>query len=325
MKTIRCALNGFLLAFLAIIVQPTFSQDFPSRSIKLIVPFAPGGATDFYARQIAIKMGESMGQSVVIDNRPGAGTFIGVAALKSAPPDGYTMMLAAEGTYSVNSSLFKKVPYDAFKDFGWVGLANRSSLLMVVPQTVPANSIKELITLIASKPDQFSYGSPGIGTAHHLAMELFAQRTGLTMTHIAFKGSGPAVQELVAGRIQLMFMNLAAAAPFIKTGALKALALGSTDKLIAMPGLPTVAEAGFPGFEASSWQGIVVPVGTPRPLVDRLNRELNKALQDTLTLQKLAELGIEPLTSTPEQFAEYAKQEAVKWGEVIRKAKLSID
>jgi tripartite-type tricarboxylate transporter receptor subunit TctC len=321
----RRSIARLTLAALAAMAGPAIAQEFPSRPVKLIVPFAAGGGTDFFARLVFTKVGENMGQSVVIENKPGAATFIGVSTLKSAPADGYTIMLAPEVTYSINQSLFKQIPYDPAKDFAWISLTARFALLMVTSPSVPANTMPELIKLIAAKPGEFAYGSPGIGTAHHLAMELFQQRAGLTMTHVPFKGSAPAAQEVIAGRVPVMFMDLATAAPFLKAGSIKAIAVANARRLSTMPNLPTVAEAALPGFEASSWQGIVAPAGAPQAAIARLNAELAKAVGDAVVRQKLTDAGIEPLVSTPQQFADYVKSEATKWSEVVRKAKISMD
>lgn len=321
-RTLTSAVLTTLLA--APLVSGTaFAQDYPTRSIRMVVPFAPGGGTDFSARTIAQSMTDSFGQTVIVDNKPGAATNIGAEIVAKAAPDGYTLLLSSGSTFAMNPAISKKTPYDTFRDFTPVGSFSRYVLLLVVAPDVPVKSVQEFITYAKARPGQLSFGSPGLNSSHQLAMELFMQRTGLTMIHVPFKGAAPAMQEIIAGRVNSMFQDLATALQQIKAGKLRALGVASDKRFPSMPEVPTVSEAGVAGFDASAWIGIVAPTGTPVAIINKLNAEMNKVLANPGLLQKLADTGAEPLPGTPAQFGALLRREADKWAEVIKKAKLA--
>ena len=315
------AIIASMLATFAVHVQV-----YPAKPLRLVVPYPAGGGTDFFARAVGAQLSVQLGQPVVVENRPGAATIIGAEAVAKSAPDGYTLLLGDTATYAVNPSLYKKLPYDPGKDLAPVTMTGRFALLLVVnPGKMPANSVKELIELAKKEPGRLDYASPGPGSPHHLAMEMFKQRTGAQFTHVPYKGAGPAIQDLLSGQIPLMFLDLAAGAPQIKAGKLKALAVASDKRIAALPDLPTVAESGIPGFEAWAWQALAVPIGTPREIVARLNAEFRKAVGVPELRQKLIDAGIDPLQSSPEDASAYIRSEALKWSKVISDGKITVE
>ncbi len=302
------------------------AQVYPAKPLRLIVPYPAGGGTDFFARAVGAQLSVQLGQPVVVENRPGAATIIGAEAVAKSAPDGYTLLLGDTATYAVNPSLYKKLPYDPGKDLAPVTMTGRFALLLVVnPGKMPASSVKELVEEAKKAPAKFDYASPGPGSPHHLAMEMFKQRTGTQFNHVPYKGAGPAIQDLLGGQIPLMFLDLAAGAPQIKAGKLKALAVASDKRIAALPDLPTVAESGIPGFEAWAWQALAVPIGTPREIVARLNAEFRKAVGVPVLRQKLIDAGIDPLQSSPEDASAYIRSEALKWSKVISDGKITVE
>ena len=302
------------------------AQVYPAKPLRLIVPYPAGGGTDFFARAVGAQLSVQLGQPVVVENRPGAATIIGAEAVAKSAPDGYTLLLGDTATYAVNPSLYKKLPYDPGQDLAPVTMTGRFALLLVVnPGKMPANSVKELVEEAKKAPAKFDYASPGPGSPHHLAMEMFKQRTGTQFNHVPYKGAGPAIQDLLGGQIPLMFLDLAAGAPQIKAGKLKALAVASDKRIAALPDLPTVAESGIPGFEAWAWQALAVPIGTPREIVARLNAEFRKAVGVPELRQKLIDAGIDPLQSSPEDASAYIRSEALKWSKVISDGKITVE
>ena len=302
------------------------AQSYPTKAVRLIVPYPAGGATDFFARLVFPKMGEALGQQVVVENKPGAGTAIGASEVARSAPDGYTLLLGDAGTYAFNPTLYKRLSYDPVKDFAPVSLTGRFALILTVnPNSIKAASLKEFVDVAKSQPGKVDYGAPGPGSPIHLAMELFKQRAGITMTPIPYKGGADAMNDLVGGRIGAMFLDIASGLPQIRGGKVRALAVASDKRVAALPDLPTIGESGYPGFEAWAWQGFVAPAGTPRAVVDRLNSEFAKVMADPVIKQRLSESGFEPQTSTPEQFAAYMKSEIAKWQKVIRDSNISLD
>ena len=302
------------------------AQGFPTKPIRLIVPYPAGGATDFFARLVFPKVGEALGQTVVIENRPGAGTAIGASEVARSAPDGYTLLLGDAGTYAFNPTLYKKLSYDPAKDFAPVSLTGRFALILAVnPGVVKVDSVKEFVAAAKRQPGKIDYGAPGPGSPIHLAMEFFKQRAGLTMTPIPYKGGADAMNDLLGGRISAMFPDIASGLPQIKGGKLRPLAVASAKRVAALPDLPTIAESGYPGFEAWAWQGFVAPAGTPKPVVAKLNGAFAKVMNDPAIKQRLSESGFEPQTSTPEEFARYMKSEIAKWAKVIRESHISLD
>jgi tripartite-type tricarboxylate transporter receptor subunit TctC len=291
-----------------------------------VVPYPAGGGTDFFARTVGAQLSLQLGQQVVVENRPGAATIIGAESVAKSPADGYTVLLGDTATFSVNPTLYRKLPYDAQKDFAPISLTGRFALLLVVnPAKMAAGTVIELIEEAKKAPGKIDYASPGPGSPHHLAMELFKQSTGTQFTHVPYKGAAPAVQDLLSGQIPLMFLDLAAGAPQLKAGKLKALAVASDKRIVALPDLPTVSESGIAGFEAWAWQALAVPAGTPRDIVIRLNAEFRKAILMPELRQKLVDAGIEPLQSTPEDAGAYMRSEAAKWAKVISDGKISVE
>jgi tripartite-type tricarboxylate transporter receptor subunit TctC len=319
--------RSLALAFAAIAAAPLVqAQNYPTRPIRLIVPYPAGGATDFFARLVFTKMSESLGQQVVVENRPGAGTAIGASEVARSAPDGYVLLLGDAGTYAFNPTLYKKLSYDPLKDFAPVSLTGRFALILAVnPSTMQAKSVAEFVDAAKRQPGKIDYGAPGPGSPIHLAMEFFKQRAGIVMTPIPYKGGADALSDLIGGRIPALFPDIATALPQIRAGKIRALAVASGKRVAALPDLPTVGESGYPGFEAWAWQGFVAPVGTPRPVLMKLNSEFAKVMADPLIKQRLSESGFEPQTSTPEEFAAYMKSEIAKWAKVIRDSNVSLD
>jgi tripartite-type tricarboxylate transporter receptor subunit TctC len=305
--------------------MPVAAQTYPTKTIRLIVPYPAGGATDFFARLVFPKMGEALGQPIVVENRPGAGTAIGASEVARSAPDGYTLLLGDAGTYAFNPTLYKKLSYDPAKDFAPVSLTGRFALILAVNPSMPAKSVKEFVAAAKSEPGKINYGAPGPGSPIHLAMEFFKQRAGLVMTPIPYKGGADAMNDLLAGRISAMFPDIASGLPQIKGGKLRPIAVASAKRVAALPDLPTISESGYPGFEAWAWQGFVAPAKTPRPIITRLNAEFSKVMSDPVIRQRLSESGFELQTSTPEEFSAYMKSEIAKWARVIRESNVSLD
>jgi tripartite-type tricarboxylate transporter receptor subunit TctC len=302
------------------------AQSYPTKPIKLIVPYPAGGATDFFARLVFPKMGEALGQAIVVENRPGAGTAIGASEVARSAPDGYTLLLGDAGTYAFNPTLYKKLSYDPAKDFAPVSLTGRFALILAVnPGVVKAGSVKEFVAAAKREPGKIDYGAPGPGSPIHLAMELFKQRAGVQMQPIPYKGGADALSDLIGGRIGALFPDIATGLPQIRAGKIKALAVASEKRVAALPDLPTVGESGYPGFEAWAWQGFVAPARTPHDVVMKLNGAFVKVMSDPTIKQRLSESGFEPQTSTPEQFSSYMKSEIAKWAKVIRDSHISLD
>jgi tripartite-type tricarboxylate transporter receptor subunit TctC len=305
--------------------MPVAAQTYPAKTIRLIVPYPAGGATDFFARLVFPKIGEALGQPIVVENRPGAGTAIGASEVARSTPDGYTLLLGDAGTYAFNPTLYKKLSYDPVKDFAPVSLTGRFALILAVNPSMPAKSVKEFVAAAKSEPGKINYGAPGPGSPIHLAMEFFKQRAGLVMTPIPYKGGADAMNDLLAGRISAMFPDIASGLPQIKGGKLRPIAVASAKRVAALPDLPTISESGYPGFEAWAWQGFVAPAKTPRPIITRLNAEFSKVMSDPVIRQRLSESGFELQTSTPEEFSAYMKSEIAKWARVIRESNVSLD
>jgi tripartite-type tricarboxylate transporter receptor subunit TctC len=302
-----------------------FAQSYPTKTIKFLVPFPPAGSTDISARAVAGKLGERLGQPVVIENRPGAGGNIGTDVVAKAAPDGYTLIVGTVGTHAINASLYSKMPYDHIKDFAPVILLSSTPNVLVVHPSLPVNSVKDVINLAKSKPGELTFASSGSGTSIHLSGELFKSMAGLQMIHIPYKGSGPMQIDLISGQVNMSFDNLSAAMTQIKAGRLKALAVTGTSRSPMLPDLPTVAESGLPGYEATSWNGIFAPAGTPKEIIDKLNRELNAILQSPDTRKFFAEQGGEAGGGTPEQLGAFVRSETVKWAKVVKESGAKVD
>jgi tripartite-type tricarboxylate transporter receptor subunit TctC len=315
-----------VLAAVLLLGTEAGAQSYPAKPIRLIVPYPAGGATDFFARLVFPKVGDALGQPVVVENRPGAGTAIGASEVARSAADGYTLLLGDAGTYAFNPTLYKKLSYDPAKDFAPISLTGRFALILAVnPSVLNVSSVDAFVQAAKQAPGKLDYGAPGPGSPIHLAMELFKQRAGISMTPIPYKGGADALSDLIGGRIGALFPDIATGLPQIRAGKIKALAAASEKRVAALPGLPTVGESGYPGFEAWAWQGFVAPAGTPHDVVMKLNGAFAKVMADPAIKQRLSESGFEPQTSTPEQFATYMKSEIAKWAKVIRDSNISLD
>ena len=298
---------------------------YPSKPIRIVVPFPAGGTTDILARAVAQKITEAWGQSVVVDNRPGAGGNIGAELVAKSAPDGYTLLMGTVGTHAINTSLYAKMPFDHVKDFTPVVLVAGVPNVLVVHPSVPAKSVAELVAYAKANPGKLNFASSGSGTSIHLSGELFKTSAGVQMTHVPYKGSAPALTDLMGGQVQLMFDNLPSALPHIKAGKLRALAVTSTVRAPTLPDVPTIAESGFPGFEASSWFGLLAPAGTKPEVVAKLNAEVRKWLETPEAREKLASQGANAAGGTPEDFARHIAAETAKWARVVKESGAKVD
>lgn len=298
--------------------QGTFAQSYPTKPIRLLVPYAAGGATDIMARVVAQKLSENLGQQMVVENRPGAGGNIAADAVAKAAPDGYTLFFGSTGPLVINPSLYAKLSFEPVKDFAPIGLVGDMPLFLVVPVSQPVHSIKDLIALAKAKPGQLNYASSGVGGTTHLAMELFKTTAGVDILHIPYKGTAAGVADMLAGNIQVMFDVMATSGPHVKTGKLRFIGVTTTKRSAFAPDVPTIADAGFPGFEATFWTGFLAPAGTPREIINKLSAELAKVIALPELRERFATLGMEPRTSNPEQFAAFIRSETVKWAKVVR-------
>ena len=314
---------GALLAAFALLSHA--QAPYPTKPIRIVVPFPAGGTTDILARAVAQKLTETLGQSVVVDNRPGAGGNIGAELVAKSPPDGYTLLMGTVGTHAINPSLYAKMPYDHVKDFVPVILVAGVPNVLVVNPSVPANSVQELIAYIKANPGKVNFASSGSGTSIHLSGELFKTMAGVSMTHVPYKGSTPALTDLMGGQVQLMFDNLPSSLPQIKAGKLRALAVTSAQRASALPDVPTVAEAGLPGFEASSWFGLLAPAGTPKDIVTKLNAEVAKWLATPEAREKLASQGAIAAGQSPDDFTRHIAAETAKWQKVVKESGAKVD
>lgn len=293
------------------------ADNYPSRPIKWVVPFTPGGAMDSMARTLGEKMAQSMGQPVVIENRPGAGGTIGSSMVAKADPDGYTMMIVSIG-HAVNPALYPKLSYDGIKSFEPVSLVGIVPNVLVAHSAAKFNSVNELIAQAKAQPGKITYASAGTGTTIHLAAELFNSMANVDILHVPYKGSAPAVTDLLGRQVDIMFDSVSSAKPHIDSGRLKAIAVTTSKRSTALPNVPTVAEAGLKGYELNGWYAVFVPAGTPRPVVDRLNGEIVKALKQPDVAKRFAQLGAEPVGSSPEELGKYLRTETARWAEVVR-------
>lgn len=318
-------LQGAALFVVAVAASWASAQTYPSRPIRLVVPFPAGGTTDILAREVGQRLTLSFGQSVVIDNRPGAGGNIGSDLVAKSAPDGYTLLMGTVGTHAINPSLYARMPYDNVKDFAPVILVASVPNVLEVTPSLPVNSVRELIKLAKEKPGQINFASSGSGTSIHLSGELFKTMAGVDMTHIPYKGSAPAITDLIGGQVQVMFDNLPSSLPQIKAGKLRALAVTSVQRAPALPDVPTIAESGLPGFEATSWFGVLAPAGTPPAIIARLNADLGQWLQSPDAREKLLAQGALAAGGSPEAFAAHIRAETEKWARVVKVSGAKVD
>jgi tripartite-type tricarboxylate transporter receptor subunit TctC len=301
-----------------------FGQAFPSRPSRLIVGFPPGGGTDTLARLVAQSLADKWAQPVVVDNRPGANMIIGLDAVAKSAPDGYTIGMAATPLVA-NSSLYSKVPYDAVKDLTYITLLTRAALVLVVNNSVPANNLQELLALARKEPGMLSYASGGTGGSPHLAGALMESMGNVKLLHVPFKGAGPAVTDLIAGRVTMMFSDMPQFEPLIKAGKVKVIAASTARRSPALPDLPTLAESGLPGYDVPVWYGLIGPAGMPREAVTRIAGDARAVLALPAVREKLAGWGYEPVGSTPDEFLAFSKGEMTKWSKVIKEANIRLD
>lgn len=322
----RLTLGGLALAAAAAAAPfAVQAQAYPTKPVTIVVPFAAGGTTDILARVIGQALNKELGQAVVVDNRAGAGGNIGAALAAKATPDGHTLFMGTVGTHAINQSLYKKLPYDPIKDFAPLTRVAMVPNLLVANPGKPYKNVKELVAYAKANPGKVNFGSSGSGSSIHLSGELFNSLAKVDMVHVPYKGSAPAVTDLVAGQIDIMFDNMPSAIQHVRSGRLKALAVTTAKRSPELPDVPTVAEAGVPGYEATSWFGMFAPANTPAPVVARLNAALLKVLADPEVKKKLAEQGAEPHGEKPEQFAEFIRLETAKWSKVVKDSGASAD
>ncbi len=301
------------------------AQAYPDRPIRLVVPFAPGGGTDLTGRAIAQRLSDAFGKPVVVDNRAGAGGVIGADLVAKAAPDGYTLLMGTPGPMTINPNLQKKMPYDTLRDFAPITLTTISPFILVVHPAVPAATVKELIALAKQKPGALNFGTAGTGSVAHLSAEQFKAMTGVQLTHIPYKGSSQSLIDLLAGQVQMVFENLPVVLPHIRAGKVRALAVGTRTRSALLPEYPTVAEAGVPGYEASTAFGMVAPAKTPKEIVGRLNREVVKILRSAEIKDSFGALGLEAVGGTPEQYAEHLRDELARYARIIKAAGIRPD
>lgn len=301
------------------------AQSYPNRPIRWVVPFSAGSTSDVVARAIAPRLADLLGQPVSVDNRPGAGGVIGTDLVAKAPADGYTLLFAGNAPLAVNVTLQSKVPYDPVKDFVGITQLVAASYLLVVHPSLGVNNVAALVAAARARPGKLNYGSPGNGTGSHLTMELFKTAAGLDISHVPYKGSAPAITDLLAGQVQLMFEPVASVGPHVRAGKLKALAMSSARRIATMPDMPTVAESGFPGFQSEAWIGVAVRSGTPQDVIVKLHDGLTKVLQAPDLREQFSKLGLELTTSSPEAFTAFIKSEIPKWAKVIRDSGAKVD
>ncbi|MBI3705745.1 MAG: tripartite tricarboxylate transporter substrate binding protein [Rhizobiales bacterium] len=307
-------------------VSNAAAQNYPTRPVTIVVPYAAGGATDLLARMIGQKLEQRLGKSFVVENRPGAGTVIAAQAVAKATPDGYTLLMGTSTPLAINATLHKKLSYDPAADFVPLALIANVPFVLVVTPTLPVKTASDLVKLAKEKPGSLSYGSSGPGSPHHLYAELLKSMTGIEMTHVPYKGSVPALTDVIANHIPLMFVDLAPAQPLIREGKVRALGVSSAVRVPSLPEVAPIAEVGVPGFEAVAWQMLVAPAGTPKEIVDTLHRELKAALALPEIKRQISEMGLIPIdTPPPEELARYVKTEIVRWGAVVKKSGASIE
>ena len=323
MRVVRQIFAVFLLLT---VIAAQAQQAFRQRAVRIVVPYPPGSGTDIATRILGQKLSEIWGQAVVVDNRPGAGAIIGVDAVAKAAPDGYTLGIADTGPLAINPAVYPQLPYDPVKDFAPVTEVATLPFMLVVNASLPVKSVGELIALAKSKPGEINYASVGNGSVVHLATELFNTRAGIDMKHIPYKGSAPALQGLLSGDVQVMFVNLFSALALVQSGKLRALAAASATRIGALPDLPTVAEAGVPGYEFMTWFGLIAPAGTPKPIVAKLNEDFRRVLAMPDVRETFrSKGGFEPVGSSIESFTQLIPAEIARWGKVVRDNGIKVD
>ncbi len=321
--------TGLTMTFAALaasaLVGPAFAQNYPDRTITMVVPFAAGGSTDLVARILAQKLTEQLGQSVVVENRAGAGGNIGAAAVAKAAPDGYTVLYGTISTHTLNPLMAKKSAYDPIKDFEPIALIGNIPNVLVVNPSVPAKNVQELIALAKASPDKYSYASSGVATPLHLSGEMFNSMAGTKMAHVPYRGAGPAMNDLVAGQVPVLFDNLPSSVEFIKAGKIRALAVATKTRVEQMPDIPTMDEQGLKGYETYSWQAIFAPAKTPKPIIDKLNAEVKKALADPALQKRLKDLTMTITPSSPAELSKFVEDQLALWGPITKATGVQVE
>jgi tripartite-type tricarboxylate transporter receptor subunit TctC len=315
-----CALV-FAVAFSAAVAR---ADDYPSHPIKLIVPYAPGGGADAVARITGKRVSETIGQTVVIENRGGAGSIIGTEDVHKAAPDGYTLLLGQSGPISINPAVYKELPYHPEEDFAPITMTTAYPYILVVNSKLPVKSLQDFVVMVKGSPGQFNYGTTGVGAANHLVTELFSSKAGLKMTHVPYRGTALAVTDLLAGQVTMVFADPVSALPHIKSGALRALAVTGRERSPIATDVPTIAESGYPGFDAIAWHGILAPANTPAQIIAKLHEQIVAALDDPPTKALLEEQAMQTVGDTPEHFAAFIKQDIAMWKAVATQADVSV-
>ncbi len=318
MSSLTQNLKKVLAVVLVAVAASAMAQKFPGKTIEWVVPYPPGGGTDTVARALAQTMSQSLGQPIVINNKPGAATNIGAEYLARAKNDGYTIMSADTATLAANPFIYSKLPFDVEKDFSAIGLTVRFPMILVVHPSVPANNLKELTAWLKAQPNAVAFATPGAGSPHHLASELFREVSKARLTHIPYKGAAPAVQDVVGGQVPMMFVDTASGYQFISAGKLRPIGIASLQRVKNFEQIPTLSEQGMKNFEAYAWQGLVAPAGTPQDVIDTLNKALLAAMNTSQIKARLQVLGLEATPSTPKAMSDYAAKERAKWGPLIK-------
>ena len=324
-RSLALALAPALALVAALTAGTTRADEYPSRTIRLIVPYAAGGGADSVARIVAKRVSDTIGQAIVIENRVGGGAIIGSELVKNSDPDGYTLLLGQSGPISINPAIYKKLPYDPVKDFAPISMTTAYPYVMVVNPRLGVKTLQEFVALAKSKPGALNYGTTGVGAANHLVTELFDSKAGITMTHIPYRGTALAVTDLLAGHVQMVFADPISALPHINAGTLLALAVTSKERSPVAPTVPTIAESGYPGFDAIAWHGILAPANTPPAIVNKLNAEIVKALKDRETITLLEKQAMQTVGNSPEAFAGFIKQDIAIWKQVADQAKVEVE
>jgi len=312
------------LSLTAVLAQAQ-TAGYPVKPVRWVVPFPPGGSADIMGRMIGQDLAKTLGQQVVIENRAGASAIVGSEYVAKSPADGYTLLQANVSQMTIHPSLYPRLPYDPLKDFAPVTVLGIVTSVMVTTPSLPVASVRDLVALAKKRPGQLNFTSSGAGSSTHLTGELLKQRAGIAMTHINYKGSGPALTDVMAGFVEIMFENLPSALPFINANKLKVLAVTGKDRSPVLKSVPTLAESGFPGFDMVSWQALVAPAGTPRAVVDRLNAEVAKLLKTPEMKEKMTGLGTDVVANSPEQFAQYLREETAKWSKIVKDAGIKLE
>ncbi len=325
MKTLHWPRMAAGLLIVAALSAGALAQNYPTRPIRFIVPLPPGGGADIVARVVAERLGKSLGQQVLVDNRPGGGTVIGADAAAKSPPDGYTLLLGTATTHAINASLVRKLPYDPVKDFAPITLVAVLPQIIVAHPSLPVTTLKEFVALSRKRPGELFFASTGNGSANQLGAEMLNAVAGLKNVHVPYKGASPALVDLLAGQVQFMFTTIPPALQHVKAGKLRALAVAHSQRSTLLPDLPTTAEQGARGVEASSWNGVLVPAGTPREIIARLHAEISAVMKLQETIERLAGAGVEPALMTPDEFAAFIESETARYAKVVKSSGARVD